>query len=62
MGGIYGSGGLTGVWAEHNTRESIYAALRRKETFASSACRALPAPRRRRRGRRGVRDASSLSG
>ncbi len=35
-GGIYGSGGLTGVWAETNTREAIYAALRRKETFATS--------------------------
>ncbi len=35
-GGIYGSGGLTGVWAEQNTREAIYAALRRKETFATS--------------------------
>jgi hypothetical protein len=35
-GGIFGSGGLTGVWAEHNDRDSIYAALRRTETFATS--------------------------
>lgn len=34
-----GSGYLTGVWAEQNTRESIYAALRRKETFATSGTR-----------------------
>ena len=28
--------GLAGVWPEHNTRQSIYAALRKKETFATS--------------------------
>ena len=30
------SGNLTGVWAESNTRESIYDALRRKEVFGTS--------------------------
>jgi predicted metal-dependent phosphoesterase TrpH len=34
-----GSGALTGVWAESNTREAIYDALRRKETFATSGTR-----------------------
>jgi hypothetical protein len=33
------SGNLTGVWAESDTRQSIYAALRRRETFATTGTR-----------------------
>jgi hypothetical protein len=36
------AGGITGLWAESNTRDAIFDALRRKETFGSSGVRIKP--------------------
>ncbi len=38
-GPTFNPGGLTGVWAPQNTREDVFAALKRRETFATTGPR-----------------------
>jgi len=43
IGGIsFNPGGLAGIWAEENSRDSLFEALRRREVFATSGPRITP--------------------
>ena len=39
LSSTWGSAGLTGIWAEENTRAALFAAMRRKETFGTTGPR-----------------------
>ena len=38
----FNPGGIAGIWAEQNTRESLFDAMQRRETFGTSGPRILP--------------------
>lgn len=38
----YGPGGVAGIWAEENSRQALFAAMRRRETFGTSGPRIEP--------------------